>query len=310
LAGLRPDEVRQVEANPRLAVYAFPERSKVAQLLMNLETPLLQDRAVRHAIAEAIDRQRLIDDALDGQAEPAFGPIPVQSWAFAQPTLRAPSGPSAASTMLDEAGWIAAPGGVRQRDGVPLRLELATADTAERVAVARTLTAQLGTVGIELVVRPVPIDELFDDFLEPRRFETALLGEWVIGSDPDVYSRWHSSQIGRAGGNYAGFADADVDRWLEAGRQASDPEVRRNAYLHFQARWAQEQPAVILYHPVHTVAVARDVIGVTADPVPDSSWRLRSAARWYRIGKPSAWQEARAFVLARASWLILWVPDG
>ena len=112
----------------------------------------------------------------------------------------------------------------------------------------------------------MPLDELFDDFLEPRRFETVLLGEWVIGGDPDVYPRWHSSQIGRAGGNYAGFSDPDVDRWLETGRQASDREVRRNAYLHFQARWAQEQPADVLYHPVYSFAVARDVVGVTADP--------------------------------------------
>ena len=121
-----------------------------------------------------------------------------------------------------------------------------------------------------------------------------------MGSDPDVYPRWHSSQIGRAGGNYAGFNDPDVDRWLESGRQEPDREARRNAYLHFQARWAEEQPGIVLYHPVASFAVARDVRGVSADPVPDSSWRLRAAVDWYRVAQPTGWQKARAFVLARA----------
>jgi len=44
---------------------------------------------------------------------------------------------------------------------------------------------------------------------------------------------------------------------------------------------------------------------VAADPLPDSSWRLRSAVGWYRVPQPSFWQsarqEARASLLARAS---------
>jgi peptide/nickel transport system substrate-binding protein len=304
MAGLRPDEVQQVNGHPRIALYAFPERSKVAQLLMNLDAPALKDVAVRRAIAEAVDRQSIIAGALGGQAESAYGPIPVQSWAFARPGALPTPEQISPARLLEEAGWTVGVRGIRQRDGAPLRLELATADTPDRIAVARVLAEQLRAVGVEMVVRAVPLDELFDDFLEPRRFETVLFGEWVIGGDPDVYPRWHSSQIGRAGGNYSGFSDPDVDRWLETGRQASDRDARRNAYLHFQARWAQEQPSVVLYHPVSAFAVARDVVGVTADPVPDASWRLRSAVQWRRATEPSAWHEARASLLARASWLI------
>jgi len=168
---------------------------------------------------------------------------------------------------------------------------------------------ELRAGGVDARIRAVPIDELFDDVLEPRQFEMVLAGEWTMGSDPDVYPRWHSSQIGRAGGNYSGFNDSDVDRWLESGRQELDREGRRNAYQHFQARWAEEQPAIVLYHPVASFAVARDVRGVGADPVPDSSWRLRAAVDWYRISEPTGWQKARAFVLARAQGLVsVWSP--
>jgi peptide/nickel transport system substrate-binding protein len=244
-------------------------------------------------------------DALAGQGEPAYGPIPVQSWAYVRAPAVREYDPVAAASILDEAGWKAGPDGRRSRDGVPLTLALVTADTPERQAVARALADQIGKIGVTLDVKTVAADELFDDYLEPRRFEAALIGQWGMGSDPDVYPQWHSSQTTSSGGNYASFADADVDRWLEVGRQSPDRELRRTAYEHFQARWTEAQPALILYHPIFSFAVARDVRGVAADPLPDSSWRLRSAVGWYRVPQPSFWQsarqEARASLLARAS---------
>jgi peptide/nickel transport system substrate-binding protein len=203
--------------------------------------------------------------------------------------------------ILDEAGWRPGPAGIREHDGVPLKITLVTTSTPERLEVARALADQVGKIGVALDVRAVASDELFDEYLEPRRFEAALMGQWSMGSDPDVYPQWHSSQTTSTGGNYAGFADADVDRWLEVGRQSPDRELRKTAYQHFQARWAEAQPALFLYHPIFSFAVARDVWGVAADPEPDSSWRLRSAVSWYRVARPTAWQEARAALAARAS---------
>ncbi|MFN8637052.1 MAG: peptide ABC transporter substrate-binding protein [Chloroflexota bacterium] len=306
LAGLRADEIEQLAASPDHVVYAFPERSKTAQLIFNLDTPILREPAVRRALARAVDREALIRDALAGQGEPAIGPVPVQSWAYSRSPAAADHDPVAAAALLTEAGWQPGPDGVRQRDGTPLRVTLVTADTPDRLAVARTLSEQARSVGIELIVKAVATDELFDDYLEPRSFEAALLGQWSMGSDPDVYPQWHSSQVGRTGGNYAGFVDPDVDRWLEVGRQESDRELRRNAYLHFQARWAEAQPAIMLYHPIFSFAVARDVWGVAADAQADSSTRLRGAVNWYRVARPTGWQKARAIVTARALSVLGW----
>ena len=301
LAGLRPEEIGQVAASPGHVLYALPERAKSAAVIFNLQTPILKEAAVRSALARAVDREALIRDALDGQGEPAFGPIPAQSWAYARAPATAEYDPGAAASLLDEAGWRAGQDGVRQHDGVPLSIALVTADTPERLAVARALAEQFGKLGVRLDVRAVASDELFDDYLEPRHFEAALVGQWNMGSDPDIYPQWHSSQTSASGANFAGFADADVDRWLEVGRQSTDRELRRTAYQHVQARWAEAQPAIVLYHPIFSFAVARDVWGVQADPLPDSSWRLRSAVGWFRIAQPTAWQEARAAVVARAS---------
>ena len=301
LAGLRPDEIARVSATGQYVVYALPERSKTAVVIFNLETPILGEPAVRGALARVVDREALIRDALAGYGEPAAGPIPAQSWAYVRGPATTEHDPAAAAALLEAAGWRAGADGVRQRDGTPLRIPLVTADTPDRLAVAQALAEQAAAIGIRLDVRAVPADELFDDYLQPRQFEAAVVGQWSMGSDPDVYPQWHSSQKGRSGGNYAGYSDVDVDRWLEVGRQEPDRELRRNAYLHFQARWAEEQPALVLYHPISSFAVSRDVWGVAADPLPDSSWRLRSAVGWHRVARPTGWQEARAWVATRAS---------
>jgi peptide/nickel transport system substrate-binding protein len=306
MSGLRQEDAESIATSDRYVVYAFPERAKTAALVFNLKAPLLGEPAVRKALARAVDREALIRDALAGYGEPASGPIPVQSWAYARVPATADHDLAAAGALLDEAGWRPGGDGVRQRDGARLSFSLVTADTPDRQAVARALAVQVRAVGILMDVRPVPPDELFDDFLEPRTFEAALVGQWSMGSDPDVYPQWHSSQIDRAGGNYTGFADPDVDRWLEVGRQEPDRETRRNAYLHVQSRWAEEQPALVLYHPIYAFAVARDVWGVAADPLPDSSWRLRSAVAWRRVAQPTGWQKARAILVARASALFQW----
>lgn len=301
MAGLRSGDLQALADAPGLVTYSLPERSKTAAVIFNVESPLLKEVAVRRALAFALDREALIKDALAGQGEPAAGPIPVQSWAYARVPATADHDPAQAARLLDEAGWKAGANGLRRRDGVDLKIALLTADTPERKAVARTLAAQMAPVGITLDVRTVPADELVDEYLEHRKFEAALVGQWSMGSDPDLYPQWHSSQIGKTGGNYAGFSDADVDRWLEVSRQVPDRDARRNAYLHFQARWAEEQPGLVLYHPMYSFVVAGDVWGVPSDPLPDSSWRLRSVGSWRRVARPTGWQEARAVMSARAS---------
>ena len=302
LGHLRADEVERAAASPDLVVYSVPERSKVATLTLNVQTPLFRERAVRLALARAISREALVLRALRGQGEPAYGPIPIQSWAYARAPGAAEYDPGQAAALLDQAGWALGPSAVRERDGQSLSFTVLTADTEERVGVASELAGQLGRVGVAMRVQALPADELTENYLEPRRFEAALVGQWAMGSDPDVYPQWHSSQAARLGGNYAGFSDPDVDRWLEAGRQELALEDRRNAYLHFQARWAEEQPSLILYHPLYSFAIHKDVWGVSADPLPDSSWRLRDAAGWYRPLRPSTVQRLRAVVGRLAFW--------
>ena len=50
---------------------------------------------------------------------------------------------------------------------------------------------------------------LVNDFLNPRRFDAALIG-WELSGDPDPYPLWHSTQAVGGGQNYSGWANEEA----------------------------------------------------------------------------------------------------
>jgi peptide/nickel transport system substrate-binding protein len=123
---------------------------------------ILQDAAVRRAIALAIDRESLVDGVFEGLAEPEQSFIParllgednsakVEGFAY---------DPDEANRLLDEAGWARSGEGVRTKDGRPLRLQLVNGfPSSERHGSApEFLQDQLRRVGIaiEIVKAPDP----------------------------------------------------------------------------------------------------------------------------------------------------------
>jgi peptide/nickel transport system substrate-binding protein len=60
-----------------------------------------------------------------------------------------------------------------------------------------------------------------------------------------------------------------------------DPEQRAALYGQFQELFAEEVPAVLLYHPIYTYGVNRKIQGVQIGPLVHPSDRFATANRWY-----------------------------
>ena len=80
------DRVAEVESLPGVAVYRQP-LARLALLLFNTRSPLVEDRRVRLAIEQAINRQELVAQQLNSEGRVAYGPILQSSWAYS-PTAR------------------------------------------------------------------------------------------------------------------------------------------------------------------------------------------------------------------------------
>ncbi len=154
LAGLKEDAARGAL---RLAAVPSPIWE---HLDFNLDVPLLQDIHVRRAIAQAIDRRKMIDTLLGGYGDVLESWVVPGQWAAAplDQITRYPYSPDDARRLLDEFGYTDSNGdGMRDLDGLPLSVSLlTTAGSTLRQEVTDQITADLAAVGVTLQVSTVP----------------------------------------------------------------------------------------------------------------------------------------------------------
>lgn len=243
--------------------------------------PFFGQREVRQALLHALDRQRLVDEVLNGQGIVAESPIMPDTWAYWDAHPDYPYSPERAAELLDAAGWIDRDGdGIRDKDGRRLEFRLVTNDDPLRQRLAEGAAAQWRKVGVAVVPETVGFARLVGEYLAPRRFEAVLAGLEFSG-DPDPYPLWHSSQGTGLGQNYAGFALREADEVLEAARMTTDVHERIHLYRRFQEIFAEEVPALLLYYPVYTYGVDEKVRGVQVPPLNAPADRFATVADWY-----------------------------
>ena len=101
------------------------------------------------------DRQAISTVLYNGYATPAGSMFPPGTPLTGEPYPAEARDADAARALLEEAGWTG--DGIRQKDGVPLQMELVVSE--EQIAASRSMgeviQAQLGEIGIGITVRSV-----------------------------------------------------------------------------------------------------------------------------------------------------------
>jgi len=279
---ISPENLKEAADLPDLNLYSAP-RAEAVWLLLNTQNPSLDDARVRRALSLAIQRQAVIDEALQGQGIPLDGPLLPASWAYSAPAAQEDNDVSAARELLSQAGWADSDGdGLVDKDGEPLQLEIVVPDSAPFVGVAEQVALQWEEqIGVRGSVTPVPQAELANAYLRPRDFQVALYRWMDISPDPDLYPFWHSTQTSTDGQNFSSFSNRDADEIMEAARRTVDTARRQELYARLQEILREEAPAIFLYQPVYTMGVRDTVRGVTLAAVYTPSDRFRSIADWY-----------------------------
>jgi peptide/nickel transport system substrate-binding protein len=227
-----------------------------------------------------IDRQALVKDALGGQAEVGYSPIPKNSWAY-DPPAPPEYNPSKAKQLLADAGWSDGDSdGVLENGSSRLSFPLiVNANDPQRIAVATEIARQLREMGVQVAVQqgsPVQVGQA----LASQQFTAALFGWQSPTGDPDCFALWHSSGVAR-GLNFMKFQNQKSDSLLSGARENPDLEGRKDLYAQFQKVFADQVPAVVLYYPRYHFAVAADVHGVQPLAIGQPSDRLDGLSKWF-----------------------------
>jgi peptide/nickel transport system substrate-binding protein len=277
---VRPEGMAMItpDGPARTTEYAAP---MVGYLLFNTRAqtnrqqphPALGDRAVRRALAQAIDRAAAVRNALDSLAVLARGPLPRTSWAHDTTITSLAFDLAAARSALDAAGWVLAPGdSVRSRQGARLRLSLLVPSvSATRRQMATVVTDQLRAVGVE-----VSVEVLEPSVLLPRlnagKFD-AFIHVWQSDASPStMVQAWGSADLGRSQ-NYGWYSNPTVDSLLGQAIIAPTVAAARPLYSAASKVIVADAPAVFLWEP-RSFALAHTRIKFTS---------LRPEAWWSGI---------------------------
>ncbi len=228
----------------------------------NLDRPYFQDKAVRQAIAYAINRQKIVDTIFLGRwtvlntmnppgwwtsvENPDF---PVQ-WKEKFPLHLYPYDPAKANQMLDQAGWVRGPDGIRAKNGVRLSFRYDTTTGPIREIVQPLIQADLRAVGIEAKTAQAPSGAFFDA-LSTRDFDLAEF-TYIDNTPAAGGSQYDSADVptlenGFNGGNITDYKNPHYDELL----RASIAEVGRSEQYPLQAEmqaiFSEDLPSIPLY---------------------------------------------------------------
>ena len=120
---------------------------------MNMTSPIIQDAAVRKAIAMGIDKQGFVSALLDGHGVPGNGAFPDGFATFGGENVTTePYDPESAKEVLEAAGWLDSDGdGIREKDGVKLTIRWLTYPSRQELPLlAESAQATLKDIGIDV----------------------------------------------------------------------------------------------------------------------------------------------------------------
>jgi peptide/nickel transport system substrate-binding protein len=285
-----PDVLESTDFN--LHSIRLPTMNLVFLNMKNAEKTFLSEKDFRQALLLSINRQWIIDDALNGQGVVPTGPIAPSTWAHSEGLTPMPFDPEGAAKLLDGLGWelpIGAEQGdpeyLRITDDETLNLELIHADNPNQTKIAEMIKKAWEAVGIQVSLVSVEQTNILEMYLEPRNFEAVLAELNLMRSpDPDPYPFWHDSQA-ESGQNYSGFTDRNISIWLEQARITPDFGRRASLYKSFQHRFQSQVPALLLFYPIYNYAVDAQVQGVTIGPISDPSDRFNHITSWHLLAR-------------------------
>ena len=216
---------------------------------LNLTRPFLNDRRIRRALAQAIDRTAIVEKITRGGQTPAHAFTPASIAGYA-PTASIPTDFAAARTLLAEAGYPAG-------KGAPIvELLYNTSESHRAVAEAvqemwrrelglevRLINQELKTVqsarrtGDFQVLRSV----WNPDYLDPLSF----LEVWTTSS----------------GNNYTGWSNRAYDQLLFQAARTADPAARTALFQQAEALLIDDAPFIPIYHYTHVFLLHPSVKG-------------------------------------------------
>jgi peptide/nickel transport system substrate-binding protein len=259
--------------------YSIPVTAQV-MVFFKTSHELLKDAKVRQALVQAADRETLVANIgypVVASNEPFLPGHP----GYDKGITQLPYNQTAAAGLLDQAGWIAGKDGVREKNGKQLTFTLYSQSTSEYAYVTQKLQADWSKVGAKVDVLLQPDSDL-QTTVTGHNYDALLYGI-SLGTDPDVYAYWGSTQADERAANRVNFSEyksTAADRALEAGRTRANEQLRAVKYRPFLEVWRNDAPALALYQPRYLYITRGAIHGFNPHAINSASDRYANVSNW------------------------------
>jgi peptide/nickel transport system substrate-binding protein len=239
----------QLHGIPGTTIYLYPF-NYFQDIGFNTASPVVSDRAVRQALAYAVDRSAIVSEDANGVNESADTDQPPFSWARDENVRRYGFDPAKARSLLDGAGWIVGPNGIRWKDGRELRIVLVSDGVAGSATTERIIQTDWRAVGVDVVVHNVSVTALDSSTAgggieATGRFDAVIEG-WVNGVDPDDSTQFMCDMRPPAGWNVYRYCNPSLDEAERAELSTYDQKARRADFARIQNIIADDVPIIML----------------------------------------------------------------
>ena len=243
-------------------------------IAFNSRRPPFNSPVVRRALNLAVDRQALISRVLEGQGQPATGPLWPQHWAYDSSAQSYAFDRSSATSLLSDAGFE-----LHRTESVgalpPARFRFTCLlpngfSLLERIGL--DVQKQLFDIGVDMQFDVVTLAE-YDSRIREGRFE-AVLVDLISGPTfgrPFIF--WRSARTFE-GLNRFGYENSDAERLFGVLRTSMNEAAIRSATSRLQRVLFNDPPALFLVWNSRARAITRH-FRVTDEPGRDPLLTIR-----------------------------------
>ena len=219
---------------------------------MNSSMAPFDDIEVRKALNMSIDREGIAQGLYDGLCTPQATPFPEGGVAYNKEIGDGldeyPYDPTQAKEILEKEGVT------------DLTIDTLTPNVTIYTKFAEVVQQNLGKVGITVNVRPMPSEQLVQEFMIDKTAPTTSAVTTGI-TDPNML--WGSFLSPTAPQNPGGEVDPEMEQYAKEGAASLDPDERNKGYSKMVEHWMQKPPAMIPVCMIHLAAAfSEDISGV------------------------------------------------
>ena len=257
-------DVDAIKADSNLQVME-QEGLNIAYLAFNTKQAPFDRTDVRKALAQAVNKQAIVDAVFQGLAAPATNPIPPTMWSYNKAVEDDKYDPAAAKAALEAAG-------VKDLSMKIWAMPVARPYMLNARRAAELIQSDFAAVGVTVEIVSYEWAEYLKLSKAEDRDGAVMLGWTGDNGDPDNFLHTLLGCAAVGGNNRAQWCNEEFDKIVNAAKVTVDQGERTKLYEEAQVVFKREAPWITLDHSLVVMPMSAKVSGYVMSPLGHHSF--------------------------------------